>query len=152
MYANRFRFCPGASRRFAAAMAAICFFFFTVLVPTARADLFSFDLKDERELGEKFNALIRARMPMSLRQDFIAHSHDKLLTLGGQPALRVIHDRCGFFQDGVSLYQLTGHQIITNTEINKGTLGLSAPEFVRRDLHFAQTIRFDAIFHTAALL
>jgi len=64
MYANRFRFCPGASRRFAAAMAAICFFFFTVLVPTARADLFSFDLKDERELGEKFNALIRARMPM----------------------------------------------------------------------------------------
>ena len=49
----------------AAAGLACWFLVFSVLaVPVARADLFSFDLKDERELGEKFNALIRARMPL----------------------------------------------------------------------------------------
>uniref|UniRef100_I2Q0G5 Putative Zn-dependent protease n=1 Tax=Desulfovibrio sp. U5L TaxID=596152 RepID=I2Q0G5_9BACT len=48
----------------AAALAAVWFFLAAVLVPSARAGFFSFDLKDERELGEKFNALIRARMPL----------------------------------------------------------------------------------------
>ena len=64
MSAHRFRPRPGASRRLAAACAAVWFFVAAVLVPTAQASLFSFDLKDERELGEKFNALIRARMPL----------------------------------------------------------------------------------------
>jgi predicted Zn-dependent protease len=64
MYAKRFRPRPGASRRLAAGFAAVWFFVAAVLVPTAQAGFFSFDLKDERELGEKFNALIRARMPL----------------------------------------------------------------------------------------
>ncbi|WP_300162756.1 M48 family metallopeptidase [Solidesulfovibrio sp.] len=52
-------------RRAAAAVVAGCFFLTTIFVaPTARAGMFSFDLKDERELGEKFNAIIRARMPL----------------------------------------------------------------------------------------
>lgn len=64
MNAYRFRPRPGASRRLAAALAAVWFFLTAVLVPSAQAGLFSFDLKDERELGEKFNAIIRARMPL----------------------------------------------------------------------------------------
>lgn len=60
----RLRLRPGATRRMAAALAAVWFFLAAVLVPSARAGFFSFDLKDERELGEKFNALIRARMPL----------------------------------------------------------------------------------------
>ena len=64
MYAKRFRTRPGASRRLAAAMATVFFFWTSILVPAAQASFFSFDLKDERELGEKFNALIRARMPL----------------------------------------------------------------------------------------
>ncbi len=48
----------------AACLACWLLFFSILAVPVARADLFSFDLKDERELGEKFNALIRARMPL----------------------------------------------------------------------------------------
>lgn len=64
MHAYRFRPRPGASRRMAAALAAVWFFLAAVLVPAAQAGFFSFDLKDERELGEKFNALIRARMPL----------------------------------------------------------------------------------------
>jgi len=64
MHALRFRPRPGASRRLAAALAAVWFFLAAVLVPMAQAGFFSFDLKDERELGEKFNALIRARMPL----------------------------------------------------------------------------------------
>jgi predicted Zn-dependent protease len=31
---------------------------------TARADLFEFTIKDERELGEKFNALVRSKLPL----------------------------------------------------------------------------------------
>ncbi|MGE4535638.1 MAG: M48 family metalloprotease [Desulfovibrio sp.] len=64
MSVQRFRFVPGGSRRLAAALAAVFFFVTAVLVPAAQASFFSFDLKDERELGEKFNALIRARMPL----------------------------------------------------------------------------------------
>ena len=64
MSVQRIRFAPGASRRLAAVLAAVWFLFATVLVPAAQASFFSFDLKDERELGEKFNALIRARMPL----------------------------------------------------------------------------------------
>ncbi len=55
---------PGAPRRVAAALVAVCVFLGAVLPSAAQAGLFSFDLKDERELGEKFNALIRARMPL----------------------------------------------------------------------------------------
>lgn len=55
---------PGISRRVAAALAAAWIFVVLVLVPSAQAGFFSFDLKDERELGEKFNAIIRARMPL----------------------------------------------------------------------------------------
>ena len=47
-----------------ACLAGWLLLFSILAVPVARADLFSFDLKDERELGEKFNALIRARMPL----------------------------------------------------------------------------------------
>lgn len=65
MYAQRFRSPAGRVRRLAAALAAGWFFLAAMVVaPAARAELFSFDLKDERELGEKFNALIRARMPL----------------------------------------------------------------------------------------
>lgn len=64
MTAKRFRSVPGASRRIAAALAAVWFFLTAVVGPTAHAGMFSFDLKDERVLGEKFNALIRARMPL----------------------------------------------------------------------------------------
>ena len=64
MSAHRFRLRPGASRRLAAALAALWFVVAVVLVPSAQASFFSFDLKDERELGEKFNALIRSRMPL----------------------------------------------------------------------------------------
>ena len=55
---------PGSTRRMAAALAAAWFFVAVILVPAAQAGFFSFDLKDEKELGEKFNALIRARMPI----------------------------------------------------------------------------------------
>jgi len=64
MHAQRFRPRPGPSRRLAAALAALWLVVAVVFVPTAQASFFSFDLKDERELGEKFNALIRARMPL----------------------------------------------------------------------------------------
>lgn len=65
MDAYRLRVSPGFGRRLAASLAAVWLLFSTVcVVPTAQASLFSFDLKDERELGEKFNALIRARMPL----------------------------------------------------------------------------------------
>ena len=55
---------PGVSRRLAAAAAALWLVVSLVLAPTAQASFFSFDLKDERELGEKFNTLIRSRMPL----------------------------------------------------------------------------------------
>jgi predicted Zn-dependent protease len=64
MSVYRFHQRQGASRRLAATLTAVCFFLAAVLIPTAQAGLFSFDLKDEREMGEKFNALIRARMPL----------------------------------------------------------------------------------------
>jgi len=48
----------------AAALAAAWFFLALVVTPSAQAGFFSFDLKDEKELGEKFNAIIRARMPL----------------------------------------------------------------------------------------
>lgn len=64
MYVRSLRPRPGASRRLAAAMAALWLVVSLVVVPTARASFFSFDLKDERELGEKFNTLIRSRMPL----------------------------------------------------------------------------------------
>lgn len=58
MSVTRFRMRPGTTRRVAAALAAAWFFVAGVLLPTAHAGMFSFDLKDEKELGEKFNALI----------------------------------------------------------------------------------------------
>ena len=64
MYVPSLRHRPGASRRLAAAAAAVWLAVSLVLAPTAQASFFSFDLKDERELGEKFNTLIRARMPL----------------------------------------------------------------------------------------
>ncbi len=65
MHIHSSRKASGMARRAAAAVVAACFFLATVLAtPTARAGMFSFDLKDERELGEKFNAIIRARMPL----------------------------------------------------------------------------------------
>jgi len=64
MSAMRFRMRPGTSRRLAAAVAAAWFFVALVVTPSAQAGFFSFDLKDEKELGEKFNAIIRARMPL----------------------------------------------------------------------------------------
>ena len=64
MYVRSLRHRPGASRRLAAAAAAVWLAVSLVLVPTAQASFFSFDLKDERELGEKFNTLIRSRMPL----------------------------------------------------------------------------------------
>ncbi|MYL83198.1 M48 family metalloprotease [Desulfovibrio aerotolerans] len=64
MYVPSLRHRPGATRRLAAAAAAVWLAVSLVLAPTAQASFFSFDLKDERELGEKFNTLIRARMPL----------------------------------------------------------------------------------------
>ncbi|MHC1789780.1 M48 family metalloprotease [Solidesulfovibrio sp.] len=64
MYVRCLRLRPGPSRRLAAALAAVWFFVAGVLPPAAQASFFSFDLKDERELGEKFNTIIRSRMPL----------------------------------------------------------------------------------------
>lgn len=64
MSASRLYVRPGIARRMAAALAAAWFLCMVLVVPVAQAGLFSFDLKDEKELGEKFNALIRARMPI----------------------------------------------------------------------------------------
>jgi len=64
MYVRSLRHRPGPSRRLAAAAAAFWLAVSLVLIPTAQASFFSFDLKDERELGEKFNTLIRSRMPL----------------------------------------------------------------------------------------
>lgn len=64
MSAPRMILRPGTTRRVAAALAAAWFLIAAVLVPTAQAGLFSFDLKDEKKLGDKFNALIRSRMPI----------------------------------------------------------------------------------------
>jgi predicted Zn-dependent protease len=45
--------------------AGACALFWQVARPVpARADLFEFTLKDERELGEKFNALVRSKLPL----------------------------------------------------------------------------------------
>jgi len=64
MSATRFRMRPGTTRRMAAALAAAWFLVAAVLVPTAHAGMFSFDLKDEKKLGEQFNALIRSKLPL----------------------------------------------------------------------------------------
>ncbi|WP_428569820.1 MAG: M48 family metalloprotease [Solidesulfovibrio sp. DCME] len=83
MFANRFRSPRGFVRRTAAALAACVFFLTAVLAtPVAQAGFFSFDLKDERELGEKFNALIRARMPLiedTEINDYVTGVVDKLV-------------------------------------------------------------------------
>ena len=64
MSAIRFRMRPGMTRRVAAALAAAWIFVVSVALPAANAGMFSFDLKDEKELGEKFNTLIRTKMPL----------------------------------------------------------------------------------------
>lgn len=64
MSASTQRIRRGIPRRVAAAVAAAWLFVCLVLTPSAQAGFFSFDLKDERELGEKFNAIIRARLPL----------------------------------------------------------------------------------------
>lgn len=83
MCSNRFRSPRGFVRRTAAALAACVFFLTAVLAtPVAQAGFFSFDLKDERELGEKFNALIRARMPLiedTEINDYVTGVVDKLV-------------------------------------------------------------------------
>ena len=65
MRIQSFSCASGALRRPVAACLACWFFLVTILAaPVAQAGMFSFDLKDERELGEKFNVLIRSRMPL----------------------------------------------------------------------------------------
>ncbi|QAZ66998.1 M48 family metallopeptidase [Solidesulfovibrio carbinolicus] len=55
---------PGAPRRLAATLVAI-WLIISLLAPSlVQASFLSFDLKDERELGEKFNIMIRSRMPL----------------------------------------------------------------------------------------
>ncbi|WP_047960093.1 M48 family metallopeptidase [Desulfovibrio sp. TomC] len=56
--------CPGTTRRLAATLVVVWLIVSLLVPPLAQASFFSFDLKDERELGEKFNILIRARMPL----------------------------------------------------------------------------------------
>lgn len=53
-----------ACRTLALTLTALLVFPPNLAVTPARADFFSFGIKDEKELGEKFNVLIRSKLPM----------------------------------------------------------------------------------------
>jgi len=58
---SSFRF---VARALALTLAVLLVFPPSLAVTPARADIFSFGIKDEKELGEKFNVLIRAKLPI----------------------------------------------------------------------------------------
>jgi len=53
----------------------------------AKADLFEFTMTDEKKLGEKFNVLIRSKLPMLQDSEVVDYVDDMVQRLGKQPPL-----------------------------------------------------------------
>jgi hypothetical protein len=66
-----------------------------------------------------------------------------------EPLAGVVGVSGGFLQNGVSGNHLARNEILADAEMLKGTLGLSAPQFVSRNLDLAKAVGFSAVFrHT----
>ena len=78
--ANSRSFGPFA-RALALALALVTAFPAWLGVPTAQAGYFSFGIKDEKELGDKFNVLIRSKLPMIDDSEVVDYTRDIVASL-----------------------------------------------------------------------
>jgi hypothetical protein len=77
-------------------------------------------------------------------EDFITGLDNQMKRLIRKATTLMVCDCRRFFNHSVGSDHLLRHQIPADTEIFKGTLGLSAPQFIGWNLNFTKTIRFFA--------
>jgi len=86
----------------------------------------------------------REHVMMLAGEDLVADLNDQLMMLVVEPSACMICIRGGFLKDGVSRNHFAWDQVLANTEVLQGALGLRAPEFVSRNIYFAEAICFFA--------
>lgn len=72
------------SRALAALLAAILILPSPLAVAPAQAGYFSFGIKDEKELGDKFNVLVRSKLPMIEDSEVVDYARDVVMSLTRQ--------------------------------------------------------------------
>src|SRR5713226_3252119 len=75
-------------------------------------------------------------------KDLVANLHDQGVRLFGELLRGAIDGGSGLLQCGVGRNHLTRDQVLTDAEVLKGALRLSAPEFVSWNLNLAEAVRF----------
>ena len=83
----------------------------------------------------------RKHVVMLAGEDFVAGLDDQLVALIVEPLAVVVGDGGGFLQGGVGRDHFAGNQILADAEMLERTLGLSAPELVRRHFNDAEAVR-----------
>src|SRR5262249_12606810 len=73
-------------------------------------------------------------------QDFVASLHDQFVALIIEPVTVVVGDRSCFLQDRIGGDHLARDQVLADTEVLEGPLGLRAPQLVGGNFNHAETI------------
>ena len=74
-------------------------------------------------------------------ENLIAGLHNELETPAVELISGMVGCGCRLLQGGIRRNHLARHQILADAEVFQGTLRLSAPEFVDRNIHFSEAIR-----------
>src|ERR1700736_3495326 len=88
----------------------------------------------------------REHVLMLAGEYFVTHLNDQLMALVIEPFAGLVRIGGGFFQNGVRGDPLARNEVLADTEMFQGALGLSAPQFVSGNLDLAKAIVFSAIF------
>src|SRR5215475_2253099 len=82
----------------------------------------------------------RKHVVMPSVKDLITDSRDEMKAQIVQPITGVVGNGSGLFQRRVRRYHLARHQILADAEVLQRPLRLSSPEFIGRNLHFAEAV------------
>jgi hypothetical protein len=88
----------------------------------------------------------REHVMMLTAEDFVANLNDQIVALLVEALASIMRIGGGFLQDGIGSNHFPGNQILPYVEVLKRALGLCSPEFVGRNIHFAEAIGFLAKF------
>jgi hypothetical protein len=75
-------------------------------------------------------------------EDLVTDLNDQLMMLVVEPSACMIRIGSGFLKDGVSGNHFAWDQVLADAEVLKRALSLRAPEFVSRNIYFAEAVCF----------
>jgi hypothetical protein len=84
----------------------------------------------------------REHFVMLAGENLVADLNDQIVVFLVEPLAGMVGIGGGFLQRGIAGDHFTGDQIFADAEVLKGALGLRTPEFVSRNIYFAEAICF----------